>query len=302
VNRLQSSVTTLAALLSAVLAGTPSVFQSRVIGKIQIRDLVAAPKRYFPVAARVADGFQFIVPEQPAKLLDMGERQSVPNKVEIARGVDVTIVRDKDVDYLYLKDGSQRIGFGDFLTDETLWTHPEFNDTLYQLDRKYFAADAYTIIGLVSSGNSFYTGVYWFSPAASDQHSTLAYVFRVSYSGGKISVKPVRKIDASGSQGHYQGTPFLAQVHGVGSLLVEHSQIWRILPNGIWERYFDMTSVEREYAPYGRLRIMGTWLFYINQGFVPLPNGSRAPTRVVAVDLRTRKPIREFKWDETRTN
>jgi hypothetical protein len=78
--------------------------------------------------------------------------------------------------------------------------------------------------------------------------------------------------------------------------------VWRMGSNGDWERYFDPASIDPKASEKGGFLLSGPFLFYVEEGYVALQRGTRIPYKVIAIDLRSRKAVREFTWSMTTGN
>ncbi|HLV78817.1 MAG TPA: ankyrin repeat domain-containing protein [Chthonomonadaceae bacterium] len=107
-------------------------------------------------------------------------------------------VRDrKDVPVLLLQRGetlaADPVAFGNLLTDPSLWSEAERNNIHYQIQRSYYAPDAYQFFGLVQSGGETYLGVFWYSPSASAQNQVASFVFRLRFQGTALELTVAHK-------------------------------------------------------------------------------------------------------------
>src|ERR1044071_9738237 len=88
--------------------------QTQAISHVRIRDLVAGPNRRFPVARKTDSGYQLVVPGAPSKPININDAQSIPDRLDIASGVEVSIGKDKGAACLFINGRSARLQFGEF--------------------------------------------------------------------------------------------------------------------------------------------------------------------------------------------
>ncbi len=271
---------------------------------VQTRSFSSTKSTRLPQASIAKDNYEVVFPGTDMLPVRLDSQASAAgllsrDRLTLKPGVEVMLKMGNAGPYLIVKGRTERVTFGQFLTDPTLWTHKELNDTKYQLGRGYFRETAYEFFGLAKSHGQAYLGVCWYSPAASDHHHTIGFVFRLDWDGKQIKATPVRKLPNPGGHSYSPGPPMMDHLPNSDLILVEQTQMVRLTSRGNWQ------TIAKPLAQYVSFWLRGRWLLMAKDRRYVASVGyaqriHRRDVIMTVLDVLTRRPVREFRWSELR--